>query len=1178
MSLLSETPSKAELDKRVVARAKARAGEAAAAAAAAAPPAQNGSAEATTNGSALNGSPSNVDSAATPSANGSVPGTTTDGKPASSTTQSVPNGVAGSVSFNPTLSPAMRTMEVIDSNWIRAAARRLTLKDVAAWDATDTGAWVATVGFPEYRLHFLNNHITANELFEMDMESLKSELDIQSYGHRKLIMRKIQDLQRARPAAEALIFQQDLSHSLNTSTVSASSTTTTSSTPTSTAASANPSSPASDHKTLPGEVEAMVQDPTDHSFFRVKISAPATFNALREKISRKLGHPPESIRSIVTMDTNPIFKIVDDDDLELLKPGVKLQVEYFDVREGNPFSQHSRPPAGVASVSSAAAPAGQRPPTHPGATPDSKAGSSWDAQGPALDELPLNVKKSSDSAASADSTAQQATTSQPDDRPIKKAGPLSDKDRISPWDAVAPVADSRPIGGARNKALPGGSDSAQQAPSSTPPAPQSKLVKSVRDSSAALLPSPRTRADPWAASGPAMDEQPLNVGRSKDKPSPWDQAYPAGEQPPAAATQPSTNKGSQTTSGKANPVPKLPPSNSSSNLVASDDKTPKANPWDTTAPSLDERPLNVGKKNKPSPWDQPYPPGEQPPAQESEPKPSASRKGRDASKGDLLAAAASAPSPGSKPAISKSVSSSSPSAADDKPPKANPWESSGPSLDERPLNVGRKDKPSPWDDAYPPGEAPPNLGPPSTKKPEFNRFKADANSTTASAPKENASPNASKKDQATDSGEGTPPSKEKKSPWENSAPTDDRPLNVGKKKPSPWDQAYPDSKPPPVSSEETPTKKQSSALAQEAKEMAERRTREIADRKAQETADKESASQKAAAERDAVLKQAAADREARQREEQEAREAESRRREEERAQREKEREEARRREREALQREQEQAAVTLPTTEEPVRPAPTPSVPNALAEARRRYEELKARSAASSNVATSWDSPPSRPAVVVTPQSTEPPPSSPAMEALARLKKARENSNQSIEERIARIRERQASEAAQRQAEASAIASAESSNAPDSLAAPSTVGGSGASSLRDVLDARRRLRERAAALSPNPALVTSVSPTQDLGSSASGISAAEMQAAALKKIQTRSPAPPPPPPPPPPNPPPLQASGSTISFADGEDNSGNAPPDPSTRTRKMSIGSNDGTLASVRAARRAKRNPFEKST
>lgn len=68
----------------------------------------------------------------------------------------------------------------------------LEAKGVNSWTSKEVGEWIESVGYPQYKINFTKNHITGSVLLQkLDMEVLKKELGITSYGARAEILDRI---------------------------------------------------------------------------------------------------------------------------------------------------------------------------------------------------------------------------------------------------------------------------------------------------------------------------------------------------------------------------------------------------------------------------------------------------------------------------------------------------------------------------------------------------------------------------------------------------------------------------------------------------------------------------------------------------------------------------------------------------------------------------------------------------------------------------------------------------------------------------------------------------------------------------------------------------------------------------------------------------------------------------
>jgi len=317
-------------------------------------------------------------------------------------------------------SPSFRNREVIDENWLQRESAKLKEKPLAKWSPDDVCNWVATIGFAEYRQHFIINHISGQELFELDFALLKTELGVKSYGHRKQILERIGALANARPSlksSKALLGPQ-YSYTVDESMHAARSTVAAGGAPdvyyglennqrsllldssvrlNDSVLNNKPndvnnmknndvnkidgvnvdeetglhdekvvgaktqqnipeyssSHPSANEEIIPNGIidqdpiykglQVLIRDPDDkrHVCILIKLEV-KNFEMLKKKIAIKTSRDIDDIVRICTVDTEPILKILDDDDLDLLSFQQHLDVVFYGEENENEIEKKKK--------------------------------------------------------------------------------------------------------------------------------------------------------------------------------------------------------------------------------------------------------------------------------------------------------------------------------------------------------------------------------------------------------------------------------------------------------------------------------------------------------------------------------------------------------------------------------------------------------------------------------------------------------------------------------------------------------------------------------------------------------------------------------------------------------------------------------------------------------------------
>jgi hypothetical protein len=67
-------------------------------------------------------------------------------------------------------------------------------KDVTKWTNENVVKWLTLIGFAQYKESFIQNDISGRNLRALSAHSLKNDLNIQSLGHRTLLLEAIKKL------------------------------------------------------------------------------------------------------------------------------------------------------------------------------------------------------------------------------------------------------------------------------------------------------------------------------------------------------------------------------------------------------------------------------------------------------------------------------------------------------------------------------------------------------------------------------------------------------------------------------------------------------------------------------------------------------------------------------------------------------------------------------------------------------------------------------------------------------------------------------------------------------------------------------------------------------------------------------------------------------------------------
>ncbi|PRP84750.1 hypothetical protein PROFUN_07852 [Planoprotostelium fungivorum] len=95
----------------------------------------------------------------------------------------------------------------------------LKQKDLDAWTPAEVARWLGLSGFGQYRDIFLNNSVAGTSLQTLTLSSLKTELNVASYGHRTAMIEKIKRLKREIEDRKAMSRSNALRASGQTSSV-----------------------------------------------------------------------------------------------------------------------------------------------------------------------------------------------------------------------------------------------------------------------------------------------------------------------------------------------------------------------------------------------------------------------------------------------------------------------------------------------------------------------------------------------------------------------------------------------------------------------------------------------------------------------------------------------------------------------------------------------------------------------------------------------------------------------------------------------------------------------------------------------------------------------------------------------------------------------------------------------
>lgn len=67
----------------------------------------------------------------------------------------------------------------------------LIKKQIQSWSTEDVGIWLKQIGLSEYVIYFKKNDISGKELLIIKEEDLKKDLNMISFGHRKIFLKQL---------------------------------------------------------------------------------------------------------------------------------------------------------------------------------------------------------------------------------------------------------------------------------------------------------------------------------------------------------------------------------------------------------------------------------------------------------------------------------------------------------------------------------------------------------------------------------------------------------------------------------------------------------------------------------------------------------------------------------------------------------------------------------------------------------------------------------------------------------------------------------------------------------------------------------------------------------------------------------------------------------------------------
>ena len=70
----------------------------------------------------------------------------------------------------------------------------LEQKELTEWSVDEVARWVESIGYPQYCENFRENHISGSMLQKVDMDVLRRELKIMSYGVRSKILEAVKNV------------------------------------------------------------------------------------------------------------------------------------------------------------------------------------------------------------------------------------------------------------------------------------------------------------------------------------------------------------------------------------------------------------------------------------------------------------------------------------------------------------------------------------------------------------------------------------------------------------------------------------------------------------------------------------------------------------------------------------------------------------------------------------------------------------------------------------------------------------------------------------------------------------------------------------------------------------------------------------------------------------------------
>jgi hypothetical protein len=94
------------------------------------------------------------------------------------------------------------------------------MRQMTTWMQADVADWIECIGFAQYRENFVSNNISGSALTRLDVDSLKKDLGIGSFGHRTAIVNKILEFSIMPAPKPMQVTEQDFGTPISTAIAS----------------------------------------------------------------------------------------------------------------------------------------------------------------------------------------------------------------------------------------------------------------------------------------------------------------------------------------------------------------------------------------------------------------------------------------------------------------------------------------------------------------------------------------------------------------------------------------------------------------------------------------------------------------------------------------------------------------------------------------------------------------------------------------------------------------------------------------------------------------------------------------------------------------------------------------------------------------------------------------------